>query len=121
MRPEKQFLTDEYVEWLNQSPFFIVTEYTGLNVAEFELLRLMLRENAPWMTLVLATTSRLVAVVPLVTVLALATALNPAASLFLALAPVGRREAHGAERLLPTRDRFSCLRLCPCTCGCSGS
>ena len=45
MRPEKQFLTDEYVEWLNQSPFFIVTEYTGLNVAEFESLRLKLRES----------------------------------------------------------------------------
>ena len=45
MRPEKQFLTDEYAEWLNQSPFFIVTDYTGLNVAEFELLRSKLREG----------------------------------------------------------------------------
>ena len=45
MRPEKQFLTDEYAEWLNQSPFFIVTDYTGLNVAEFESLRSKLREG----------------------------------------------------------------------------
>ena len=39
MRAEKQFLTNEYVERLNDSPFFIVTEYTGLSVAEFEGLR----------------------------------------------------------------------------------
>tara|TARA_Y100000588_G_scaffold295801_1_gene316138 strand:- start:1098 stop:1610 length:513 start_codon:yes stop_codon:yes gene_type:complete len=45
MRPEKQFLTDEYTERLNQSPFFIVTDYTGLNVAEFESLRSKLREG----------------------------------------------------------------------------
>jgi len=43
MRAEKQFLTNEYVERLNDSPFFIVTEYTGLSVAEFEGLRAKLR------------------------------------------------------------------------------
>ena len=43
MRAEKQFLTKEYVERLNDSPFFIVTEYTGLSVAEFEVLRSKLR------------------------------------------------------------------------------
>ena len=43
MRAEKQFLTNEYVERLNDSPFFIVTEYTGLSVAEFEVLRSKLR------------------------------------------------------------------------------
>ena len=43
MRAEKQFLTNEYVERLNDSPFFIVTEYTGLSVAEFEGLRVKLR------------------------------------------------------------------------------
>jgi len=43
MRAEKQFLTNEYVERLNDSPFFIVTEYTGLSVAEFEALRAKLR------------------------------------------------------------------------------
>ena len=39
MRAEKQFLTNEYIERLNASPFFIVTDYTGVNVADFEQLR----------------------------------------------------------------------------------
>lgn len=39
MRPEKQFLTREYVARLNASPFFIVVEYKGLNVAQFGELR----------------------------------------------------------------------------------
>ena len=43
MRAEKQFLTDEYIEWINASPFFIVTEYTGVSVAHFEALRTQLR------------------------------------------------------------------------------
>ena len=43
MRAEKQFLTDEYIEWINASPFFIVTEYTGVSVAHFEALRAKLR------------------------------------------------------------------------------
>ena len=43
MRAEKQFLTDEYVERLNESPFFIATEYKGITVAEFEDLRGKLR------------------------------------------------------------------------------
>ncbi len=43
MRAEKQFLTDEYIEWINASPFFIVTEYTGVDVAHFEALRTKLR------------------------------------------------------------------------------
>ena len=43
MRAEKQFLTDEYVERLNESPFFIATEYKGITVAQFEDLRGKLR------------------------------------------------------------------------------
>lgn len=43
MRAEKQFLTDEYVERLNESPFFIATDYKGITVAEFEDLRGKLR------------------------------------------------------------------------------
>ena len=43
MRAEKQFLTQEYIEWLNASPFFIVTDYTGMTVAQFEALRAKLR------------------------------------------------------------------------------
>lgn len=44
MRAEKQFLTNEYIERINASPFFIVTEYTGITVAQFETLRGKLRE-----------------------------------------------------------------------------
>ena len=43
MRAEKQFLTQEYIERLNASPFFIVTDYTGVTVAQFEALRAKLR------------------------------------------------------------------------------
>ncbi|HCU87483.1 MAG: 50S ribosomal protein L10 [Verrucomicrobiales bacterium] len=45
MRAEKQFLTNEYIERLKASPFFIVTEYTGITVAQFEELRGKLREQ----------------------------------------------------------------------------
>ena len=43
MRAEKQFLTNEYVERLNASPYFIATDYTGVTVAQFEDLRGKLR------------------------------------------------------------------------------
>ena len=43
MRAEKLFLTNEYIERLNASPFFIVTDYTGVSVAKFEELRAALR------------------------------------------------------------------------------
>ncbi len=47
MRPEKQFLTREYLARLNASPFFIVVEYKGLNVAQFgELRRRLSRAGA---------------------------------------------------------------------------
>jgi large subunit ribosomal protein L10 len=39
MRPEKQFITKEYLARLNASPFFIVVNYKGLSVAHFTQLR----------------------------------------------------------------------------------
>ena len=39
MRAEKKFITHEYVARLNASPFFIVTDYTGLTVGQFTELR----------------------------------------------------------------------------------
>jgi len=43
MRAEKQFISNEYLERLNQSPFFIVIDYTKLKVSEFSELRGKLR------------------------------------------------------------------------------
>lgn len=43
MRAEKQFISKEYLERLNQSPFFIVIDYTKLKVSEFSDLRGKLR------------------------------------------------------------------------------
>jgi large subunit ribosomal protein L10 len=39
MRPEKQYLTKEYLTRLNASPFFIVVDYKGLNVGHLTELR----------------------------------------------------------------------------------
>lgn len=39
MRTEKQFISAEYVQRLNASPFFIVADYRGLNVGHFTELR----------------------------------------------------------------------------------
>src|SRR5690348_3258471 len=39
MRPEKQFLTKEYLARLNSSPFFIIVEYKGLSVGHLTELR----------------------------------------------------------------------------------
>ncbi len=46
MREEKKLLTVEYVERLNASPYFIVADYTGLTVKEFDELRTRLGEAA---------------------------------------------------------------------------
>lgn len=43
MRAEKKVISADYVARLNASPFFIVTEYTGLKVAQFTELRKRLR------------------------------------------------------------------------------
>lgn len=39
MRPEKQFISNEYIARLNSSPFFIVVDYTGLRVGPMTELR----------------------------------------------------------------------------------
>ncbi len=39
MRPEKQYLTKEYLARLNTSPFFIVVDYKGLKVSQITELR----------------------------------------------------------------------------------
>jgi large subunit ribosomal protein L10 len=43
MRVEKTSLAQEYVARLNASPFFIVVDYRGLNVGQFQELRRRLR------------------------------------------------------------------------------
>ena len=43
MRSEKQFISKEYLERLNGSPFFIVMDYRGLTVTNFTELRKRLR------------------------------------------------------------------------------
>ena len=42
MRPEKATIVDDLSRRLNQSPFLIVTEYTGMNVRQFSELRVRL-------------------------------------------------------------------------------
>ncbi len=44
MRPEKKFLTTEYLARLNASPFFIVVDYRGLKVAQITELRKRLHQ-----------------------------------------------------------------------------
>ena len=39
MRPEKATIVEDLSARLNQSPFLIVTEYTGMNVLQFSELR----------------------------------------------------------------------------------
>ena len=47
MRAEKQIISKEYVARLNASPYFIVTEYTGLKVAALtELRKRLAKANA---------------------------------------------------------------------------
>lgn len=45
MRSEKQLISNEYIARLNGSPFFIVTDYQGLNVGHFTELRKRLRRT----------------------------------------------------------------------------
>ncbi|MCI0538768.1 MAG: 50S ribosomal protein L10 [Verrucomicrobiales bacterium] len=45
MRAEKQYISAEYVERLNASPFFIVVDYRGLSVGHFGELRKRLRKT----------------------------------------------------------------------------
>ena len=39
MREEKKIITAEYVEWLKSSPYFIIVDYNGLTVDQFDELR----------------------------------------------------------------------------------
>lgn len=43
MRPEKQFIVEEIRSQVNASPYLLVTDYTGLKVAQFNELRTRLR------------------------------------------------------------------------------
>lgn len=43
MRTEKKYISTEYVERLNKSPFFIVVDYRGMTVPAFSELRKRLR------------------------------------------------------------------------------
>lgn len=52
MRQEKKFISAEYVARLNQSPFFIVTDYAGLRVQHFSELRKRLRQSGAEMHVV---------------------------------------------------------------------
>ena len=52
MRAEKKFITSESVARLNASPFFIVVDYTGLKVAQFNELRTRLRKGGAEMHVV---------------------------------------------------------------------
>jgi large subunit ribosomal protein L10 len=52
MRAEKKFITTEYVARLNTSPFFIVVDYTGLKVPQFNELRSRLRKTGAEMHVV---------------------------------------------------------------------
>ncbi len=45
MRAEKKFISEEYVQRLNASPFFIVVDYTGLTVLQFTELRKRLQNT----------------------------------------------------------------------------
>ena len=42
MRPEKTTIVDDLSARLNDSPFLILTEYTGMNVTQFSELRIRL-------------------------------------------------------------------------------
>lgn len=52
MRPEKQFLTNEYLTRLNNSPFFIVVDYRGMKVGQMTELRKRLFANGAAMHVV---------------------------------------------------------------------
>jgi len=43
-RQQKEDLVDQYKEWIDQSPTFILTEYIGLTVNDIDQLRQKIRE-----------------------------------------------------------------------------
>jgi large subunit ribosomal protein L10 len=44
MRAEKQFISKDYIDRLNASPFFLVVDYRGLKVSQFTELRKRLQK-----------------------------------------------------------------------------
>jgi large subunit ribosomal protein L10 len=61
MRAEKQSISAEYLNRLNSSPFFIVTDYQGLNVGHFAELRKRLRTSGAEIHVIKNSIFRLVA------------------------------------------------------------
>ena len=61
MRAEKQFITKEYLDRLNASPFFIVVDYQGLKVARMTELRKRLHKAGAEMHVVKNSVFRLAA------------------------------------------------------------
>ncbi|MCZ7635670.1 MAG: 50S ribosomal protein L10 [Verrucomicrobia bacterium] len=61
MRAEKASLTQEYVARLNASPFFLVVDYRGLKVGQFQELRRRLRQAGAEVHVVKNTIFRLAA------------------------------------------------------------
>ena len=45
MNPDKQIIIDQLLERVNQSPFVLVVDYTGMTVPQFEELRNRLGEG----------------------------------------------------------------------------
>jgi len=45
MKPEKKVIVQDLLEKINDSPFMLVIDYTGMSVPEFDSLRNALREN----------------------------------------------------------------------------
>lgn len=58
MRPEKKFISAEYVARLNSSPFFLVVDYRGLAVRQFNELRKRLRTSGAELHVVKSTIFR---------------------------------------------------------------
>jgi large subunit ribosomal protein L10 len=58
MRPEKKFISAEYVARLNASPFFLVVDYRGMSVPQFNELRKRLRPSGAEMHVVKSTIFR---------------------------------------------------------------
>lgn len=58
MRPEKKLISAEYVSRLNASPFFLVVDYRGLSVSQFNELRKRLRPSGAELHVVKSTIFR---------------------------------------------------------------
>jgi len=61
MRPEKKFISAEYLARLNASPFFLVVDYRGMSVPQFSELRKRLRPSGAELHVVKSTIFRVAA------------------------------------------------------------